>query len=234
MAIGSSLGTRFWCSGSGERTLNGRPSTLESTATMHRPRFYIVQYFKLTAIAAIVLAVVVSWSPENGGLFLGLFLLIGLAPVYLQLLPKSPETVLLHLPEHPDEQIAVLERVIARPVLFRSGPKRAVRVKLMQLYAEGRRLKEAVNLGREILIQFRLSQSLESLIRLEMAICLNGIDRDTEARTQMQIVRQRVADPPVDALGWLVKGRVFDADHFSYALAIGSYGTHAFPENAIF
>jgi hypothetical protein len=38
---------------------------------MQIPRFYIIQYIKLTAIAAVVFAVVVSRSPESGALVLG-------------------------------------------------------------------------------------------------------------------------------------------------------------------
>ena len=189
---------------------------------MQIPRFYIIQYVKLTAIAAVFFAVAASRASADGALLLGLVLFIGLAPVYLPLLPKSPESVLLHLPEHPDEQITVLERVIDRPVLFRSGPKRAVRIKLMQLYNEGGRFRDAVELGREILIQFSMSQSLDSLIRLEMAIGLNRLGRDSEARVQTQIVRERLAVPPVDALGWLVKGRLFDEGH-DYDQAIAAY-----------
>ena len=63
---------------------------------------------------------------------------------------------------------------------------------------------------KEIPIQFSMSQSLDSLIRLEMAIGLNRLGRDSDARVQTQVVRERLAVPPVDALGWLVKGRLFD------------------------
>jgi hypothetical protein len=189
---------------------------------MQIPRFYIIQYVKLTAIAAVIFAVAASRSPENDGLFVGIFLFIALAPVYLPFLPKSPESALLHLPEHPDEQIAVLERVIARPVLFRSGPRRAVRIKLVQLYNERGRFQDAVALGREVLIQFRMSRSLESLIRLEMGIGLKQLGRDSEARAQTAIVSQRLADPPADALGWLVQGRFFDEGH-CYDQAIAAY-----------
>ena len=189
---------------------------------MQIPRFYIIQYVKLTGIAALVFAVAVSRSPENGGLLLGIFLLIALAPVYLPLLPKSPESALLHLPEGPDEQIAVLERVLARPVSFRSGPKRAVRIKLVQLYNERGRFKDAVELGREVLIQFRMSRSLESLIRLEMSIGLKHLGRDSEARAQTAIISQRLAASPADALGWLVQGRFFDEGH-CYDQAIAAY-----------
>jgi tetratricopeptide (TPR) repeat protein len=38
---------------------------------MQIPRFYIIQYIKLTAIAAVVFAVVLSQSPESGALVLG-------------------------------------------------------------------------------------------------------------------------------------------------------------------
>jgi hypothetical protein len=186
---------------------------------MRAPRFYIVQYVKLTAIVAVLFAVAVS---KNAPMLFGLLLLIGLAPVYLPLLPKSPDSVLFHLPEDPDEQIAALERVIGKTILFRSGPKRAVRVKLMQLYKDSGRFDDAVKLGREILIQFSMSSSLESLIRLEMAICLDRLGRDSEARAQKQIVSQRLASPPVDALGWLVHGLFFDASH-RYDQAIAAY-----------
>jgi hypothetical protein len=214
MVIESSLDARSSYSGSGEcGGQHARTGGNESTAPMQIPRFYIIQYVKLTAIAAVFFAVAVSRSSENGALVLGLILFIALAPVYLQLLPKSPESVLLRLPEHPDEQIAVLERAIARPVLFRSGPKRAVRVRLLKLYNERERFKDAVELGREILIQFRMSRSLDSLIRLEMAIGLNRLGRDSKARVYTQIVRQRLAVPPVDALSWLVRGRFFDEGH---------------------
>jgi hypothetical protein len=189
---------------------------------MQIPRFHITQNVKLTAIAAVLFAAGVSRSPENGGLFLGIFLFIALAPVYLPLSPKSPESVLLHLPDSPDDQIAVLERVIARTVFFRSGPKRAVRIKLMQLYNERGRCKDAVELGRQVLIQFRMSRSLESLVHLKMGIGLKHLGRDSEARVQMQIVSQRLATPPVDALGWLVQGRLFDEGR-GYDEAIAAY-----------
>jgi hypothetical protein len=72
---------------------------------MQRPRFYIIQYMKLTAIAAVVFAVVVNRSPESGALVLEIFLLIGFAPLYLPLLPQSLESVLLKLPEHPTSKL---------------------------------------------------------------------------------------------------------------------------------
>jgi hypothetical protein len=237
-AIGSSFSVRFWCSDSGDsRSCKERVSAVrrsanrlgwlldsESTDPMQIPRFYIIQYIKLTAIAAVVFAVALSQSPESGELVLGIFLLIGFAPLYLPLLPQSLESVLLKLPEHPDEQIAVLERVVARPVLFRSGPKRAVRIKLMQLYKDRNRFNDSVKLGREILAQFSMSRSLESLIRLELSICLNRLGRDSEAQVQKRIVSERLDVPPVDALGWFVQGRFFDERH-CYDQAIVAYET---------
>jgi tetratricopeptide (TPR) repeat protein len=186
------------------------------------PRFYIIHYVKLTAIAAVAFAVVLNRSPQHSLLVLGLFLLILLAPVYLPLLPKSPESALLRLPTDPDDQIAVLERAMARPVLFRSGPRRSVRIKLIQLYKERGRSSDAVRLGSSVLAQFHLPRSLESLLRLEISICLDRLGRNPEAQAERQMAGRLLADPPSDALGWLVKGRLFDEDH-RYDEAIVTY-----------
>lgn len=94
-------------------------------------RFYIIQYMSFTAIAALVFAVAVGKPSERTALALGMLFLAGLSPALLPLLPNSVESVLLNLPDKPDEQIAALERVLSHRAIFRPGPQRSARLKLM-------------------------------------------------------------------------------------------------------
>ena len=55
-----------------------------------------------------------------------------------------------------------------------------------------------------------MSHSLESLLRLEVSICLDRLHRESEARAQLQRLVDGLDGSPADALGWLVRGRLFD------------------------
>ena len=170
----------------------------------------IIHYVYFTALAALVFAVVVGPFHQNVALGGAAVLLAVLAPILLPLFPNSPDSMLLHLPDDPDDRIATLERLVARPIWLGSGAKRSVRVKLVQLYQGARALRDAVDLGRETLARFRMSHSLESLLRLEVSICLDHLHRDSEARAQLQRLVDGLDGLPADALGWLVRGRLCD------------------------
>jgi tetratricopeptide (TPR) repeat protein len=186
---------------------------------MVRRQFNIIHYVYFTAIASVVFAFLLSPSPQNlalagaAVLTLSAALTVLLSPVLWllrPLLPRSPESRLLHLPEDPEERIALLEGILARSLWLGSGAKRSVRVKLVQLFRERGRLRDAVDLGRETLARFRMSHSLESLLRLEVSICLDRLHRDSEARAQLEKLVDGLDGSPADALGWLVRGRLFD------------------------
>jgi tetratricopeptide (TPR) repeat protein len=181
---------------------------------MRTPQFKIIHYVYFTALAALAFAVVVGPFHQNVAMALALagaaFLFAVLAPILLPLFPNSPDSVLMHLPKDPDDRIITLERLAARPLWLASGAKRSVRVKLVQLYRERGRLRDAVDLGRETLARFRMSHSLESLLRLEVSICLDRLHRDSEARAQLEKLVDGLDGSPADALGWLVRGRLFD------------------------
>ena len=97
-------------------------------------RFYIIQYIRFTAIAALVFALILGRPSQNSVLILGIFFLIGLSPIYLPLRPKSVQSVLLRLSENPDEQIAAFEGLLGRRTVFGSGPMRSASLRLMQAY----------------------------------------------------------------------------------------------------
>ena len=88
---------------------------------MVRRQFKIIQYMYFTAIASLVFAVIFSPNPQNVALGGVTVLLLSRSPIFLPLLPRSPESRLLHLPEDPDERIAVLERIVARPLWLASA-----------------------------------------------------------------------------------------------------------------
>jgi hypothetical protein len=82
------------------------------------------------AIVALMFAIIFGRPSENTLLLFGILFLIGLSPVYLPLRPNSVESVLLKLPEDPDEQIAPMEGV-RRPdragISFTRSPERHAR-----------------------------------------------------------------------------------------------------------
>jgi tetratricopeptide (TPR) repeat protein len=181
---------------------------------MARPQFKIIHYVYFIAIASLLFAVAFSPFPRNVAL-VGItsvlaLILLALSPLFLPLLPSSPDSVLMRLPDDPDDRIITLERLAARSLWLGSGAKRSVRVKLVQLYRERGRLRDAVDMGRETLARFRMSHSLESLLRLEVSICLDSLHRDSEARAQLEKLVDGLDGSPADALGWLVRGRLFD------------------------
>jgi tetratricopeptide (TPR) repeat protein len=186
------------------------------------PQFKIIHYLYFTAIASLLFAVAFGPFPENVALGGTLLLLIVTSPIVLPLLPRSPESLLLCLPDDPEDRIAVLERVVARPLWLGRGAKRSVRIKLVQLYRERGRFTEAVNLGRSTLARFRMSAVLEHLVRLELALCLDRLGRDSEARAQLERVSSCLNAEPANALGWLVRGRFLDTRE-QYDDAIAAY-----------
>ena len=211
METASSLATPFLCF-----------ANVESMEIMRIPRFYIIQYLTFTAVAALVFAIAVGKPSENMALALGLLFLAGLSPALLPLLPNSVESVLLNLPGKPDEQITALEGVLSRRAIFRPGPQRSARLKLMRLYVDQERFAAAISLGRTILAQFRMPYSLESELRLEMSTCLKNLGRDHEAKDELQWAFDLVARTRTDAQGWFMRGKLLDASH-RYAEAIDAY-----------
>jgi tetratricopeptide (TPR) repeat protein len=190
---------------------------------VRKPRFYIIQYMSFTAIAAIVFAFIFGRPSENALLLFGVLFLIGLLPVYLRLIPNSVESVLLKLPEDPDEQIAALEGVLRRRAIFRRpGPRRSARLRLMHVYKDRKRFEDAISMGREALALYRMSSSLKGKIHLDIGICLESLGRDNEAKAERRLAANCLDTPPVDALGWLVQGRLFAAG-LRYAEAIDAY-----------
>ena len=112
---------------------------------MVRRQFNIIHYVYFTAIASVLFAFLLSPSLHNlalagaAVLMLSACLTVFVSPVFWILrpfLPRSPESRLLHLPEDPEERIALLEGIVARPLWLGSGARRSVRVKLVQLYRE--------------------------------------------------------------------------------------------------
>ena len=69
-----------------------------------------------------------------------------------------------------------------------------------------------------------MSHSIASQVRLEISICLDNLGHDNEANYERRLAFACLDKPPRDALGWLVQGRLFDAEH-RHADAIGSYET---------
>ena len=97
-----------------------------------------------------------------------------------------------------------------------------MRIKLVQLYRERGRDVDAVNLGLSTLAQFRMPPAVENLVRLELATCLNRVGREAYAQVQLERVSTCLQIPPVNALGWLVRGRFLDTLN-RYDEAIAAY-----------
>ena len=100
---------------------------------------------------------------------------------------------------------------------------RSASLRLMQATAE-RSFRDAISLGKASLAQYRMSHSIASQVRLEISICLDNLGHDNEANYERRLAFACLDKPPRDALGWLVQGRLFDAEH-RHADAIGSYET---------
>ena len=194
----------------------------ELMENMRIPRFYIIQYMSFTAIAALVFAVAVGKPSERTALALGILFLAGLSPALLPLLPNSVESVLLNLPDKPDEQIAALEGVLSQRAIFRPGPQRSARLKLMRLYVDQEQFEAAISLGRTVLAQFSMPPLLECQLRLEMSTCRKNLGRDHEAKDELRWAFDLVASTRADAQGWLMRGKLLDASH-RYAEAIDAY-----------
>jgi hypothetical protein len=71
------------------------------------------------------------------------------------------------------------------------------------------------------------THSFLSQIHLEIAGCLDCLGRDDESRAELRLAANCLDLPPVDALGWLVQGRLFAAKDLKQATSFGIDSHHA-------
>jgi tetratricopeptide (TPR) repeat protein len=185
------------------------------------PRFRISQFMILTAIAAILLAIVTRPS-QAVLLVLILIALAALAPFALTFLPNSLEYVLRNPPSGLDEHIAALERALISRSLLKIGPLSTARFKLMQLHKRRKSYETAIAHAREVLARYWNTHSFQSQIHLEIAECLDSLGRDDESKAEIRLAADCLDLPPADALGWLIQGRIFAAKD-RHELAIDAY-----------
>ncbi len=137
----------------------------------------------------------------------GLFAVLLLVP-YLR--PDPVKAALDDPPEDPDELMASLEQGLAmnlpRPA-FRTA---LARYRLMGLYKVRKRYEDAIEQGRSILRLMCASDSFESEIHLEIAICFDFLGRPDEAEAERLEAAECLKDGPEDYLGWLARGKLFD------------------------
>ena len=116
MAIGSSWGIRFWCFGSGDEC--PRHAKLQQTGQLPWSDASSKSFIICTSPRSPRSYSRFSSAPILKMSAPGVTTLVALVPslIFLPFLPCSPESRLLHLPEDPDERIAVLERIVARPL----------------------------------------------------------------------------------------------------------------------
>ena len=93
---------------------------------------------------------------------------------------------------------------------------------LMLLYVQQGRFEDSARLGRDVLARYQMASSVKCQVHMEIAMCLECLGRDDEARAERKLAADRLAIPPVDPAGWLVQGRLF-AEKKRFDLAIDAY-----------
>ncbi len=185
------------------------------------PRFHIVQFMSLIVIAAIV-ALALARPGEAIDLIPVVLGLMLVSPIVLPLIPGSLESVLRNPPEDLGTHTSVLERALTYRSIIRFGPILQARMNLMQLYMRQDRFDDAIAQGKTVLSRYRARRSLASHIHLDIAICLEGLGHQDEAVAARRRAAHTLDIPPVDALGWLVQGRLFSHKQ-RYDLAADAY-----------
>jgi tetratricopeptide (TPR) repeat protein len=185
------------------------------------PRFHIIQFMSFTVIAAII--VVILGRPAEGLVLIPILLgLVIVSRIVLPFIPNSLEAVLRRPPEDLDRHIVALKRALANQSVIRFGPIAQARYTLMQLYMRQQRFGDGIAQGREFLARYRTPRSVKSRVHLDIAFGLDCLGREDEAKAEQRLARDWLDIPPVDAVGWLVQGKLFAARD-RHDLAIDAY-----------
>jgi hypothetical protein len=152
---------------------------------MSGPRFYIIQYMKFTAFAALLSAIVVGQPSASKALAVGTLILVGLSPVFRPVLPNSPESVLLKLPDDLDGSIAALERVVT--ACFKAG-----------------RSQEAIEWA-EFLLQNRLARSERYFLHQTAGKAYASLGRTGDERSHKE--RAHALALEANDMEWIVESR---------------------------
>jgi tetratricopeptide (TPR) repeat protein len=177
------------------------------------PRLKIVHVMLITLVLAIVFFALTSKPTDSVAGVIVIVFLAMVAPILWSLRPNPLKAVLANLPDEPEETIAALEQGLhtANPHDVRTNS--AARFRLMELYKVRRRYEEAIDQGWAILRMSGLEDAFESEVRLELAVCLDFLNRADEAEAERMAAEDCLDDLPDSFLGWLARGKLLDKHH---------------------
>src|SRR5262249_11508332 len=167
-----------------------------SSDSIQLPRLKIVHVMIITLVLAIVFYALTSKPPDNVvGVIVLVFLTI-VASILWSLRPNPLKAVLTSLPAEPDETIAALEQGLRAATPDEVRTNAAARYRLMELYKVRKRYEEAIDQGRSILRMSGLEQEFESEVRLELAVCLDFLGREEQAKAERMAAEDCLDDRP--------------------------------------
>jgi tetratricopeptide (TPR) repeat protein len=165
-------------------------------------------------IASFIVAVGLAWlhATRQERSFAASCILLSLFAIPLIWLfwPTSLKAILANPPEDTNELVAKLEWELASPRVHDPEAIAQARHRLMQLYKARKHYEAAIDQGRKILKQSGLTHAFESQVHLEIAVCLDFLGRDEEAKAEIEAADECLDNRPEDRLGWLVQGRLHD------------------------